>query len=376
MIEDPRDDCSGMGFESGFTEYPAEQVQNNLHPPKVIGEASAVHTKEILRDFGLGDTDFPTVFELRPIFSGRKASTTNLKGKFTAGFEIISPTSKHVLIDLKVLYSIILVELPLRGRGMLSYVPGINANDLLLDDGDITYCCGVGNEAAKSDTAVGYKPCCQTIVNNEALQYASFTPKLYLCMKGMDCPSELIPYLMKTTNQAGNTVLNDDCTDPSGLCLLQKESTTYSSANLFFQKSAFAITRGLDADENPIQDKLGGAMEAHFYDPISGEQVKIIATIGWIEKLSPLYADAGVQTLVSIIGEDFDDTYKTGGYKCHFADEVGNEAITNATVFNTSLLQCYTPIWLYKAKSVNVEVSRFNIKLQTGFCDETICKTN
>ena len=37
------------------------------------------------------------------------------------------------------------------------------------------------------------------------------------------------------------------------------------------------------------------------------------------------YADAGVQTLVSIIGEDFDDTYKTGGYKCHFADEVGND---------------------------------------------------
>ena len=101
----------------------------------------------------------------------------------------------------------------------------------------------------------------------------------------------------------------------------------------------------------------------------------IIATIGWIEKLSPLYADAGVQTLVSIIGEDFDDTYKTGGYKCHFADEVGNEVMTNATVFNTSLLQCYTPIWLYKAKSVNVEVSRFNVKLQTGFCDETICKT-
>ena len=49
--------------------------------------------------------------------------------------------------------------------------------------------------------------------------------------------------------------------------------------------------------------------------------------------------------------------------------------MTNATVFNTSLLQCYTPIWLYKAKSVNVEVSRFNTKLQTGFCDETICKT-
>ena len=43
-----------------------------------------------------------------------------------------------------------------------------------------------------------------------------------------------------------------------------RKSTTYSSANLFFQKSAFAITRGLDADENPIQDKLGGAMEHTF----------------------------------------------------------------------------------------------------------------
>ena len=38
---------------------------------------------------------------------------------------------------------------------------------------------------------------------------------------------------------------------------------------------------------------------------------------------------------------------------------------------------CYIAIrpFGFKAKSVNVEVSRFNIKLQTGFCDETICKT-
>ena len=142
---------------------------------------------------------------------------------------------------------------------------------------------GLGTKLQRTDTAVGYKACCQTIVNNGALQYASFTPKLYLCMKGMDCPSELIPYLMKTTNQAGNTVLNDDCTDPSGLCLLQKESTTYSSANLFFQKSAFAITRGLDADENPIQDKLGGAMEAHFYDAISGEHVRYYSN-DWMDR--------------------------------------------------------------------------------------------
>ena len=118
--------------------------------PKVVGEASGVHTKEILRDLGLGDTDFPTVFELQPIFSGRKTSSTNLKGKFTGGFEIISPSSKHVLIDLKVLYSIILVELPLRGKGLLSYTPRINANDMLLFDSDVTYCCGVGNEVAKN----------------------------------------------------------------------------------------------------------------------------------------------------------------------------------------------------------------------------------
>ena len=54
-------------------------------------------------------------------------------------------------------------------------------------------------------------------------------------------------------------------------------------------------------------------MMVHLYHPLAGEFSTILATIGWIEELAPLAADAGVETLITIKGVDFDNKWKKGG---------------------------------------------------------------
>eukprot|EP00943_MAST-04B_sp_MAST-4B-sp1_P001486 g1486.t1 len=373
MIEDPRDDCSGMTFT--LDEYPQAEVLTNKHPPSVIGEPSQTHTGIILQELGATDTEFPTTFVLQPIFFGNIESTCHLTGQFTSGFAINFPTKRHVIIDLKVLYSILNIEVLFQGYGFLVSAPKINAKTILTTKEDITRCCGAGNEIKRKPDFDGILPCCDNTEENSLAHYEQTTPKMILCMMSLDCPSELIPYVMKTTNREGNTQLNNDCYDTSAPCLLQKEGTTYFETKILFRQSSFGITRASDGEGNPVQDKLGGAMIAHLYHPISGEYTHILATIGWIEEVYPLHVDAGVETLITIKGVDFDNKWKKGGYKCHFYDKVGNQLLTNATVFNTTRLTCFTPIWFFKAKTVTLEVSRLGIKLQTGFCDEKICKT-
>ncbi len=385
LIEDPRDDCSGFdgidlipgALDHNWQEIALQEVTSNKYPPQVIGDVNGVHTSLIVKDTGVTDLLFATTFELQPIFSGNAKSTCFLTGEFTGAFGITFPTKEHVIIDLKVLYSILNIKVKLQGNGFLIYKPRIRATDLLIYESDITRCCGAGNENTKKEDYPGYRGCCEdTVMSTNPVYFESDTPKMILCMKGLDCPAELIPYVMATTNQAGNTVLNSNCFDTSATCLLQKEGTTYFQTNIIFQQNSFGLTRMIDPEtELPIQDKLGGAMMVHLYHPLAGEFSTILATIGWIEELAPLAADAGVETLITIKGVDFDNKWKKGGYQCHFYDEVGNKEVTNASVFNTTRMTCLTPIWLYKAKVVTVQVSRFGVTLQTGFCDEKVCKT-
>ena len=361
MIDDPRDDCSGMANNDGpqVTEFAPAVAKTNAFPPSVIDDdVNALHTRLILEDTGNADTSHPTVIKLKNIAD----DSTYLKGRFTSGFRITSPTHEHVLIDLKVLYSLLLEPLYIVGSGFTIYHPKTTAREFVAEEKDFERCCG------------DIKGCsCEAFANED--QFDIQTAKLMLCMDNLLCPKELIPYVMKARNAEQNIILQENCNDPGGTCLLGREGTTRTSATLFFRQTAFGITKGFDDAEVPIQDKLGGAMTAYLYSEISGEVKKVIATVGFITSLYPTRADSGVPIKITISGTDFDNSWKTGKYACHFVDADGHQEVTNATVFNTTRLRCTTPVWLYTATTVTVQVSRYGVILQTGYCDEKVCKT-
>jgi len=361
MIDDPRDDCSGMANNDGpqVTEFAPAVAKTNAYPPSVIDDdVNALHTRLILEDTGNADKSHPTVIKLKNIGD----DSTYLKGRFTNGFRITSPTHEHVLIDLKVLYSLLLEPLYIVGSGFTIYHPKTTAREFVAEDKDFERCCGDINGCS-----------CEAFANED--QFDIHTAKLMLCMDNLLCPKELIPYVMKARNAEQNIILQENCNDPGGTCLLGREGTTRTSATLFFRQTAFGITKGFDDADVPIQDKLGGAVTAYLYSEISGEAKQVIATVGFITSLYPTRADSGVPIKITISGTDFDNSWKTGKYACHFADEDGHREVTNATVFNTTRLHCITPVWLYTATTVTVQVSRFGVILQTGYCDEKVCKT-
>jgi hypothetical protein len=361
FIDDPRDDCTGMEF--AVPEYGNALARTNTYPPEVIDDnATSIYTKMILEDTGTTDSKFATRIKLNGNFPGKSLGFADLRGKFTGGFAVEVPNAKHVIIDLKVLYSLVLEKLALQGRGFKVFIPKTTAREYVTTDKDKILCCG---EIAGCE--------CEAFDNED--QFDILTSNLILCMDNLDCPRELIPYVTKATAQTGNVEIQENCNDIGGTCLMGKEATTRVSSEIFFLQASFGIPRGLNPEGEVIQDKLGGGVVAHFYNRIAGEYSTEVGSIGFITSIKPSRADSGVPIPLTITGTDFDNNWKTGGYTCHFVDTVGNVEITDATVFGTRTLKCSTPVWLYTSRNVSVIVYRFGTKLQTGFCDEKICKT-